>query len=103
MTPFSRRDFLGSAAGSLLGAQQVSRPPNVVVLFSDDQGYRDLGCYGSEFPTPHIDSIARDGVRFTNYYAAGPVCTPSRYGLLTGRYPARSRDRLLGALMPGTT
>jgi arylsulfatase A len=102
--PFSRRALLkglGTAPMALAGAQR-RRPPNFLVILSDDQGYHDVGCYGSEIPTPHIDSIAANGVKFTNFYAAGPVCTPSRYGLLTGRYPARSQDKLLDALMPGT-
>ena len=95
--PISRRALLAG-----LAAPRAVRPPNFLIILSDDQGYGDAGCYGGEIPTPNIDSIARNGVRFTQYYAAGPVCTPSRYGLLTGRYPARSRDNLLDALMPGS-
>ncbi len=75
------------------------RPPNILLIFSDDQGWHDVGCYGSEIPTPHIDSLARDGLKLTQFYAASSICTPSRYGLLTGRYPSRSHDQLLGALM----
>ena len=74
-------------------------PPNVVLIFTDDQGVNDVGCYGSEIPTPHIDSLARDGLKFDRWYAAAAVCTPSRWGLLTGRNPSRSRDGLLFALM----
>jgi arylsulfatase A-like enzyme len=96
-----RRDFLaGLAAGAAQPAQSASARPNILLLFSDDQGYHDVGCFGSEIPTPNIDSIARNGVKFERFYSAAPVCTPSRYGLLTGRYPARSRDQLLNALMP---
>ena len=73
--------------------------PNVVLIFTDDQGYNDVGCYGSEIPTPHIDRLASEGLRFTSWYSASSICTPSRYGLLTGRNPVRSRDQLLGALM----
>jgi len=73
--------------------------PNIVVIFTDDQGVNDVGCYGSEIATPHIDGLAQDGMRFTQFYAASSICTPSRYGLLTGRYPHRSQDQLLGALM----
>ena len=73
--------------------------PNIVLIFSDDQGMHDIGCYGSEIPTPNIDSLARDGLKFDSFYAAAAVCTPSRYGLLTGRNPSRSRDQLLFALM----
>ena len=70
-------------------ARAVSRP-NVVFIFVDDQGYYDLGCYGAtEVKTPHIDALANGGVRFTDYYAAAPICSPSRAGLLTGCYPRR--------------
>lgn len=73
--------------------------PNIVLIFTDDQGMHDVGCYGSEIATPHIDSLARDGLKFTSWYVASSICTPSRYGLLTGRYPSRSQDRLIDALM----
>ncbi len=64
--------------------------PNVVILFIDDQGYYDLGCYGAtEVNTPRIDQLAAEGLRFTDYYAAAPICSPSRAGLLTGAYPRR--------------
>ena len=64
--------------------------PNVVVIFVDDQGYYDLGCYGAtEVRTPRIDALAAEGIRFTDYYAAAPICSPSRAGLLTGCYPRR--------------
>lgn len=77
----------------------AQEPPNILLIFTDDQGYRDVGCYGSEFPTPNIDRIANEGMRFTNFYSASAICTPSRFGLLTGKNPSRSRDRLLSALM----
>ena len=64
--------------------------PNIIIIFVDDQGYYDLGCYGArEFSTPRIDRMATEGVRFTDYYAAAPICSPSRAGLLTGSYPRR--------------
>lgn len=64
--------------------------PNLVFIFVDDQGYYDLGCYGgTEFDTPRIDRVAREGIRFSHYYAAAPICSPSRAGLLTGCYPRR--------------
>ena len=63
---------------------------NVVLIVADDLGARDLGCYGSTFhKTPHLDRLAKAGVRFTDFYAAGPVCSPTRAGILTGRYPQR--------------
>ncbi len=66
------------------------RAPNVIVLLADDLGYGELGCQGnSEIPTPHIDSLAKNGVRFTSAYVTGPNCSPSRAGLLTGRTPTR--------------
>ncbi|MEM6278514.1 MAG: sulfatase-like hydrolase/transferase [Verrucomicrobiota bacterium] len=73
--------------------------PNILLIFTDDQGVNDVGSYGSEIPTPHIDRIGEEGVRFTQFYSASSICTPSRFGLLTGRNPIRSRDTLLGALM----
>ncbi len=64
--------------------------PNVIIIFIDDQGYYDLGCYGAtEVKTPRIDRLAKEGIRFTDYYAAAPICSPSRAGLLTGCYPRR--------------
>ena len=73
---------------SYVGAAESK--PNVVVLFADDLGYGELSCQGNqEIPTPHIDSIAKNGVRLTAGYVAGPNCSPSRAGLLTGRTPTR--------------
>jgi arylsulfatase A-like enzyme len=79
---------------------QRSRRPNVVIIFTDDQGIGDVSCYGSEIPTPHTDSIGEQGVKFEQFYVAAPVCTPSRFGLLTGNCPERSQDKLLTPLMP---
>ncbi|GAB2564120.1 sulfatase-like hydrolase/transferase [Gracilibacillus alcaliphilus] len=65
--------------------------PNFIIIYADDLGYGDLGCYGSQnIKTPHIDSIAKSGVRFTNWYSNSPVCSPSRASLLTGRYPVNT-------------
>ena len=68
-----------------------SRPPNIVIIFADDLGYGDLGCYGSpSIRTPHLDGMAREGLRFTDFYVAAAVCSPSRAALLTGRLPLRN-------------
>ena len=72
------------------GAAEQSPRPNVVVIITDDAGYVDFGAYGGkQIPTPNIDSIARDGARFTQGYVSASVCAPSRAGLLTGRYQQR--------------
>lgn len=69
---------------------QASRLPNFVVIFTDDQGYGDLSCFGADHvSTPRIDQMAREGSRLTSFYVAAPVCTPSRAGLMTGCYPKR--------------
>jgi len=76
------------AALSLTGS---GRQPNVIIILTDDQGSVDLNCYGAkDLATPNMDSLAQRGVRFTQFYAAAPVCSPSRAGLLTGRYPVRA-------------
>ncbi|PQO46204.1 sulfatase-like hydrolase/transferase [Blastopirellula marina] len=67
------------------------RKPNVIFILADDQGSVDAGCYGSDdLHTPHMDSLAVNGVRFTQFYSAAPVCSPSRAGALTGRWPVRA-------------
>lgn len=67
--------------------------PNIVVIYADDIGYGDLGCYGAAaVKTPSVDRLASEGIRFTNAYACASTCTPSRYGLLTGQYPWRRKD-----------
>ena len=63
--------------------------PNFVFILIDDLGWMDLGCYGSSFyETPHLDKLAQEGMRFTDAYAACPVCSPTRASILTGKYPA---------------
>jgi arylsulfatase A-like enzyme len=80
--------FLGLVPPPLRAAD---RPPNIVVIFADDLGYGDLGCYGHPtIRTPNLDQMAREGMRFTQFYSAAEVCTPSRAALLTGRLPPRS-------------
>jgi arylsulfatase A len=69
----------------------AARPPNIIVILADDLGYGDLGCYGSpNIRTPHLDAMAAEGLRFTDFYVGGAVCSPSRAALMTGRYPVRS-------------
>ena len=71
-------------------AQEGGQRPNVLLIYVDDMGYNDLGCYGAKDPgikTPNIDRLAAEGVRFSNYLSACSVCSPSRGALLTGRYP----------------
>jgi arylsulfatase A len=88
MPALNRRQFL-SAAASAAVATAATRPPNVVMIYCDDLGYGDLGCYGSKIRTPNVDRMASEGVRFTHFYSGNPVCSPSRAALLTGRYPPR--------------
>src|SRR5258705_9409488 len=80
-------------------ARAADRPMNVVLIFCDDMGYADVGCFGSKGPaTPNIDSIAREGVRFTDFYVAQAVCSASRAALMTGCYNVRVG--IQGALGP---
>ncbi|MDO8589326.1 MAG: sulfatase-like hydrolase/transferase [Armatimonadota bacterium] len=111
MTPrqLTRREFLalvgaGSAAlavgdglGTIAEAAKRSsggsaRKPNILVILADDLGYGELGMQGNkEIPTPNIDAIAKGGVRFTNGYVSCPLCSPTRAGLITGRYQPEVR------------
>ncbi|MBM3738709.1 MAG: sulfatase [Acidobacteria bacterium] len=84
----SRREFLAASASTAVSA--ASRTPNVVMIYCDDLGYGDLGCYGSPIRTPNLDRMAAEGMRFTHFYSGNPVCSPSRAALLTGRYPVRA-------------
>lgn len=96
-----RRDFLklagvSVAAASLSGCSQTftrenNKKPNIVVIMSDDVGYGDHGCYGDTnlVPTPNVDRLAKEGVRFTDGYVTAPVCGPTRYGFFTGAYQQR--------------
>lgn len=71
------------ASSGLIAEQK----PNLLIVFSDDQGYNDVGCYGSkDIPTPHLDALAKDGVKFTSGYVTAPYCSPSRAGILSGKY-----------------
>ena len=98
----NRREFLkamgfGIALAAIPGCSGIpkrlagKRPPNIVLIVSDDQGYNDLGCYGgTEIKTPNLDRLAAGGTRLTSFYVTWPACTPSRGSLLTGRYPQRN-------------
>ena len=78
---------------------EENRPPNIVLIFTDDQGYQDLSCYGSPtIKTPNIDQMAKEGARFTNFYVSQPVCSASRSSLLTGCYA--NRIGISGAFSP---
>lgn len=71
-------------------AEAQRRPPNILVIVTDDMGYGDIGIHGSkDIPTPNIDALAKVGIRFSDAYVSGPYCSPTRAGLLTGRYPQR--------------
>jgi len=107
----SRREFLtiaGTTAASLalsgcseqmMFSREEKRPPNIVIIFTDDQGYSDVGCFDARgFKTPHLDQMAGDGMRFTSFYVSQAVCSASRAALLTGCYS--NRVSILGALGP---
>jgi len=80
-------------------AEETTSLPNVVIIFTDDQGYQDVGCYGSlDISTPNLDQMAAEGIRFTNFYVSQPVCSASRASLLTGCYA--NRMGIHGAYMP---
>ncbi|HMO65038.1 MAG TPA: sulfatase-like hydrolase/transferase, partial [Verrucomicrobiota bacterium] len=81
-----------------LGAQAASRPPNVVLIFTDDLGYADIEAFGGRTPTPHLNRLAREGIRFTDFQVAQAVCSASRAALLTGCLP--NRIGITGALGP---
>lgn len=95
---FTRRQFLStlSAAGLAFAASRrasaASKPPNVIFILADDLGWGDLRCYGSKVAqTPNIDRIAKEGLRFANFYVNSPVCSPTRTGFMTGRFPSELR------------
>jgi arylsulfatase A-like enzyme len=86
-----RRTFIAALAGAAPALQAARQLPNVVFILADDLGRQDIGCYGNRFfATPNIDRLASQGARFTDAYAACPVCSPTRASILTGKYPVRT-------------
>ena len=85
--------LLVSALAILPASAAAAAMPNIVFILADDLGYGDVHCYNaqSKIPTPNLDRLATEGMRFTDAHAPDAVCTPTRYGLLTGRYAFRSR------------
>ena len=74
----------------LQAAEGAPPKPNILFILSDDMGYSDIGCFGGKFaPTPNLDRLAQEGIRFTQFYSSAPICSPSRAGLTTGMFPAR--------------
>src|SRR5262245_45219884 len=92
MHNMNRREFMGAALAAAALPQIPSLParPNVLFILADDLGYGDLSCYGrTDYKTPVIDSLANEGIKFTDNYANGDVCTPTRVAFQTGRYQHR--------------
>ena len=96
--------FLGELGFVPVGSVAATTAPNVILIYTDDQGFGDVSAFNSsaKFKTPHLDRLAAEGVAFTNAHSADSVCTPSRYALLTGRYPWRTTMKrgVLGAEAP---
>src|SRR6478609_3334058 len=91
--------LLSVAVALAFGSRLTAAAPNVVLIFTDDQGYGDVGCFGAkDFTTPNLDSLAKQGVRFTDFHVSQPVCSASRASLLTGCYA--NRIGIHGALGP---
>lgn len=89
-----------NTSGQVENTTQESQQPNIVIIYLDDLGYGDMGAYGAtELPTPHMNALAENGLRFTRGYASSATCSPSRYALLTGRYPWRNER---AKILPGT-
>src|SRR2546425_5706442 len=80
-----RRQFLSTLAGAALARGAKRARPNIILIMADDMGFSDLGCYGSEIATPNLDSLAKSGLRFTQFYNTARCC-PTRAALMTGLY-----------------
>src|SRR5215212_1818530 len=89
--PLTLSAILAMVAAPAVAADSSNQAkPNVIVIVGDDMGYADIGVHGSKLiPTPHIDSLAKNGIRCTSGYVSGPYCSPTRAGLMTGRYQQR--------------
>lgn len=85
-SPVQHTWLLASTLQLLCCLSAQAQPPNILIILSDDMGYSDLGCYGGEIRTPHLDSLAWNGLRFTQFYNTARCC-PTRASLLTGLYP----------------
>src|SRR5262245_28715880 len=83
-------------------ADQPAKLPNIVILYADDMGYGDLGAQNpeSKIPTPNLDQLAKQGLRFTDAHSSSGICTPSRYALLTGRYHWRAFHNIVNSFEP---
>jgi arylsulfatase A len=93
--------LLLSLSCSALALAQSARKPNIIFILSDDMGYADIGSYGArDIRTPHLDRLAREGVKLTQCYSNGPVCTPTRAGFVTGRYQQRVNKAMEWAVLP---
>jgi arylsulfatase A-like enzyme len=92
--------LVGFLLAASVHAGDAARLPNIVLIFCDDLGYGDVGCFGSKIPTPNIDRLAAQGIRFTSFYVPQAVCSASRAAIMTGRYP--NRVGILGALGPAS-
>src|SRR5215471_7772331 len=87
------------AASLAAGVAAVPQKPNIVLIVADDLGFGDTGCYGAKkIPTPNVDRLGAQGLRFTDAHATSATCTPSRYALLTGQYPWRKKGT---GVLPG--
>ena len=104
MTALRERSMKSLPAFMVLGvvtSVAAAGKPNIVLILADDLGYGDIGCYGHKVNrTPHIDALAAAGMRFTDFHANGPMCSPTRAALLTGMYQQRFGPRLESALSP---
>lgn len=98
------RNFILACVAALIACASIyaAEKPNIVVILCDDLGYGDVQCYGGRIATPRIDAVAKQGMRFTDAHTSSSVCSPTRYGLLTGRYNWRSplKRGVLGGLSP---